>query len=123
VILGSARPYLGAVLLATACGGASPSLSRDVQPILGPRCGGIECHPGMFSPGRAHQRLVGVPAPECPDSRPYVVPGDPDHSYLYNKITGRDLCSGVRMPKDRSPLTDSELEVIASWIRAGAADD
>ena len=110
-------------LLAGCGGGSAPSLSRDVEPILSVRCAKIECHPGVFNPGRAYGKLVGVAAPECADGRLYIAPGDPERSYVYDKMSGREMCSGVQMPKDAAPLDEAQLATIAAWIAAGAHDD
>lgn len=111
------------LLLVCGCGGSAPSLSHDVQPILDGHCTNIECHPGVFNRGRAHPKLVGVTAPECADGRLYVAPGDPERSYVYQKLAGREMCSGVQMPKDAAPLDETQLATIAAWIAAGARDD
>ncbi len=94
-----------------------------MQPLLSQRCGGVECHGPFFAPGRTFRNVVGVAAPECRDGRPYVAPGDPAGSYLYDKITGSDLCSGVQMPKNAPPLAADEQQVIFDWICEDALDD
>jgi hypothetical protein len=118
-----------ASLLLTACqaaplpGPTAPSLSRDVQPIFKGHCAGIECHAAQFAVGKSWRNLVGVPSTECTEGRPLVAPGDPDGSYLVDKIRGRNLCEGVRMPKIGAVLSDEEIGTISDWIGAGALDD
>ena len=61
-------------------------------------------------------RLLG-PATQSP-RQSLVVPGNPDASYLYLKITGEHLApggSGDRMPIG-APLTDEETDLVRRWI-------
>lgn len=51
-----------------------------------------------------------------------VVPGSPEKSLLYLKVNPSPLC-GDRMPQGGSPLTDAQLEMVRSWIAAGAKND
>jgi hypothetical protein len=109
-------------------GGDSVSFAADVQPILTANCTSTQCHDAVGSAaqldltaGNAHAELVDVPAFQCSRSR--VVAGDLDQSYLVNKLTGVDMCSGTLMPKADMRLSDSELEIIFVWICAGASAD
>ncbi|MEM7449330.1 MAG: hypothetical protein AAF355_13945 [Myxococcota bacterium] len=54
----------------------------------------------------------------------YVAPGDPDGSYLMDKIgpSGPMLCGGVRMPIGGG-LAAIALEAIQEWIANGAQND
>lgn len=108
---------------------ATLSFSRDVEPILDGTCARMGCHTGVnpaeeldLRAGRAHAALVGVTAVQCGDSRARVAPGNPDSSYLIDKLTGVDLCAGTAMPKG-SPLARAEIQLIRDWVAAGARDD
>jgi hypothetical protein len=46
--------------------------------------------------------------------------GDPATSYLIYKVLGDGHVAGERMPLGAAPLSDSELEQLAAWIRRGA---
>ena len=50
-----------------------------------------------------------------------VVPGDPDISLLYRKLTEDPPC-GSRMPP-AAPFTASEVGRVHEWIANGALDD
>jgi hypothetical protein len=55
----------------------------------------------------------------------YVVPGQPQQSYLIHKLSDNPPCEGVRMPAPFEiikppPLSAAELAAIAGWISAGA---
>lgn len=91
-----------------------PSLYAN---ILTARCSGAGCHDrgdvagvDFSSEARAFATLL-----------PRVVPGDPEASTLYKRITP-GLCTGdcVPMPLDRDPLPEDERELIRAWIEAGA---
>ncbi len=72
--------------------------------------------------GQAFSSVVNVPARELP-SMNRVTPNQPDDSYLVHKVQGTHLDvngSGSRMPLNRSPLSQSDIDLIRAWIQAGA---
>jgi hypothetical protein len=87
------------------------------------------CHSGSSSPqglnletqATAFANLVGVSATECSPTRLRVAAGNPAASYLINKLTGTNLCSGQRMPRGGPFLSDATIEVVRTWITDGAA--
>jgi hypothetical protein len=53
-----------------------------------------------------------------------VVPGDPDSSYLIQKLEGTAGIVGLRMPRNGPPfLTDGQVQIIRRWILLGAKND
>ena len=72
----------------------------------------------------AYAALVGhvSTSSKCGNGKALVVPGDPDGSLLYQKMTATPGC-GDRMPQGADPLTDAELAMVRSWIAAGAKND
>jgi len=53
-----------------------------------------------------------------------VVPGDPDNSYLIQKLEGAASIAGRRMPINGPPfLTDGQILIIRRWIANGAPRD
>jgi len=73
--------------------------------------------------GAAHFALVDQPATTPGASgKMRVVPGDPDVSFLYQKLAGTlGAGEGERMPAAGSPPLDAlELEFVRAWIEAGA---
>ena len=102
--------------------------ARDLEPVLDANCTNGGCHglrnaqEGLdLRTGVSWSALVDVPSEQCAD-RLLVEPGDPDASYLVDKLANRNLCSGTRMPKV-APLSDADIQLISDWISAGAADD
>jgi hypothetical protein len=104
---------------ATGCEGLEGGVAylHDVAPIFNLGCNGELCHaiPTWKS-------TVGQPSQECCD-RVLIAPGDPAHSYLVDKITGVNICSGDPMPLSRPPLSMSDTTTILRWICEGAPDD
>jgi hypothetical protein len=104
-----------------------PRLSAIETEIFARNCTFSSCHgasapqQGMSLVPPAHAAISGVPSTEVP-SMMRVAPGDPDASYLLQKITSAAPVDGVRMPPDQ-PLAPHKIEAIRLWIAAGAQDD
>lgn len=52
-----------------------------------------------------------------------VVPGDPDGSYLIQKLEGAPGIVGVRMPNGGPYLTANQIEIVRRWIQLGASNN
>lgn len=124
---------VGQVCEAGACGcgsSAAVSFAADIEPLLDNSCGARGCHSGprpqqslSLVAGTSRGALVGVASTQCGDGRPLVTAGDPSNSYLLNKLTGVDMCSGSLMPKGAGTLQQAQTDAIAAWICAGAPDN
>jgi hypothetical protein len=105
---------------------AAPSYAL-VQRIFDEDC--TTCHAGAgpmvsLSPAVSWANLVGQPAP-APEScgGALVVPGRPDESYLYQKLSSATPCYGMQMPIGEftsNPLPDCVVAIVRAWIAAGA---
>ena len=51
-----------------------------------------------------------------------VAPAQPEASLLLQKLLPNPPC-GLRMPNGGMGLSDTQIELVRSWIAAGAADD
>lgn len=104
-----------------------PRLSAIETEIFARNCTFSSCHGasapqmGMSLVAPAYAAISGVPSMEVP-AMMRVAPGDPDASYLLQKITSPTPLDGVRMPPDQ-PLAPHKIEAIRLWIAAGAQDD
>ena len=50
-----------------------------------------------------------------------VVPGDPENSYIVQKVEGRSGIVGLRMPFSGPPfLSDGQILILKRWIELGA---
>jgi len=83
------------------------------------------CHAGGGAPQglrldatNSYALLVGVPSIEVP-SILRVKPGDPDNSYLIQKLEGH-AAVGAQMPYGEPPLPAATIAVIRQWIVDGA---
>ncbi|MGD2136868.1 MAG: hypothetical protein PVJ66_02270 [Gammaproteobacteria bacterium] len=114
---------LAAIAMAAGCSKTpTVSFSTDVMPVLDRHC--KECHEA----GGAGTQRSGF-AVDSYDSvmagtklGPMVVPGDPLSSNLYRLVAG-EVDESIRMPHQKSALTDEEIEVISTWIAEGAPDN
>ncbi|APR78562.1 Hypothetical protein A7982_03909 [Minicystis rosea] len=71
----------------------------------------------------AYASLVGKPSmSKTCAGRTLVVPGHPEESLFYEKLSGAPTCGGP-MPLGGSALTADQLEAVRSWIEAGAPND
>lgn len=95
----------------------------EIQPIFSSRC--TECHSGAgaphglrLDPANSFNSLVDVASDEVPSLK-LVDPGDPDDSYLVQKVEGTAAVGG-RMPLNRTALTPAQIDLIRRWIGEGA---
>ncbi len=119
--------------------GEAVSYSQDVRAIFGQH-GCAICHHDnsainidIADPFSAPNGLVGstntwaVAHPEGNTPMLNVVPGDPDASFLFDKVATPYAfevgVAGAPMPLNLEPLTDQERADLRAWIDAGAADD
>jgi len=130
---GLALALLLAGLGGAACGGDEtsepipPHLSTIESEIFARNCTFSSCHgagspqEGMSLVAPTHATLVSVASSEAPDLV-RIAPGNPDASYLLQKITSATPRDGVKMPPDQ-PLPANKIEAIRAWIAAGALND
>lgn len=99
--------------------GSNISYSREVQVLFNQTCALVGCHSGA-EPGDqlkldTYENLrFGV------RGIPVVVPGSPENSTLVFRIEGR---VGQRMPLNRNPLNQNQINGIRAWIAEGARNN
>jgi len=138
---------MSALVAALGCGGGSSTASTDPGPpgtfseiydtILSTqtesRCNFCHSMPasqvsnGMFHTGKdraeTYAALLGsTSASMACAGRDVVVPGEPDQSLLVLKVSGPPPC-GNRMPLGGKALSSAQIQLIKSWVAAGANDD
>ncbi len=123
------------VLATNGCGGSGGGSSTAkhvgfarVQAVFA-KYSCASCHPLVnpsldLRPGHAYGSLVGVRALEDP-RLVRVVAGDPNRSFLYQKIAGDPKLGdvpaiGARMPQQAPRMEQSDIDLVASWISQGA---
>jgi len=104
------------------------SYGFDIQPIFDKNC--VVCHrkdglgesagiPLHLNSGQARLDLIDQPSVRNPNLI-LVLPGDPDNSLLYQKVSQDLPPVGFRMPLFDEPLSDVEIDLIRRWIEQGA---
>ncbi len=110
-------------------GGGGPLVAEfgSIQAnVLTPTCALSGCHSGAAAPqglrldaNASYALLVGVPSNQVP-ALLRVAPGDPDSSYLIQKIEGTAAVGG-RMPLNGPPYLDqATIDIIRQWVTDGA---
>jgi len=99
-----------------------------VSEILGVSCAVARCHAEesqaghlVLSSGQSRGNLVNIKSSQKPGEK-LVSPGEPQHSYLLDKIRGAKGIKGSRMPIGRPPLSPEQEKIIEEWIAAGAKE-
>ena len=92
--------------------------------VFTPIC--VRCHSGASAPEglqldaeHSYALLVGVPSTEVP-ALERVRAGDPDNSYLVQKLEGSSGIVGQRMPFGGPYLPQATIDVIRQWVTDGA---
>ena len=109
-------------------GPLGPNFSEIQANVFTPTCATTGCHFGAGAPqglrldeANSYALLVGVGSMEEP-SVLRVAPGDPNNSYLIQKLEGT-AATGQQMPFNAPPLPQATIDVIRQWISDGAIDD
>ena len=93
-----------------------------IRPILSDRC--FKCHGPDANQRKADLRLdteAGLYAALKDDAESHVVvPGKPDHSELFLRISSADTSLQMPPPSSNLALTETEIKLIRKWIDQGA---
>jgi len=94
-----------------ALAGAAPDFAKEVAPILEAHC--LSCHDATHHKGDfiLETRAAALSHESA------IMPGDPLASELLASVSGPE----PEMPKKAKPLSAAEVEILRSWIAAGAA--
>ena len=97
-------------------------LENRVVTVFEKNCATAACHSGTapmmglkLTGDEFYARTVNQPSTEKPLLM-RIKPGEPDSSYLIQKIVGAPGIIGSRMPFGRDPLTSDEVAAIVEWI-------
>ena len=109
-------------------GPLGPTFSQIQANVFTQTCATTGCHFGAGAPlglrldiANSYALLVGVASVEK-SSILRVAPGDPNSSYLIQKLEG-SASSGQQMPLNAPPLPQATIDIIRQWISDGAIDD
>lgn len=88
------------------------TFERDIRPILRAHC--LDCHGATEEmEGNLDLRLVRL-MQAGGDSGPALIPGNPDESFLLQRVRDGD------MPPGEAKVSDAELQLLERWIAQGA---
>jgi len=106
-------------LLATSSALASVRFNRDIRPILSDHC--FHCHGFDANHRKADLRLDTFEgATAARKGRPAVVPGRPEESELWHRITANDPADRMPPPDSGHALTPAQIHLLRQWIAEGA---
>ncbi|MGQ9917854.1 MAG: DUF1553 domain-containing protein [Bryobacteraceae bacterium] len=98
---------------------AGPDFQKDVRPILSANC--FHCHGNDRTTRMVGLRLdVKEGLFSTRRAGPLIVPGKPEQSLLYQRITARDPARRMPPPQAHKTLTPEQIDVIRCWIESGA---
>lgn len=98
---------------------AAVSYYKDVRPIFQQHCNG--CHQPAKPQGGVIMTTHADLFKAGERGKPSVVAGKPAESYLVEQITVHN--GKAEMPRNRDPLSASQIKIITDWIAQGAKDD
>jgi hypothetical protein len=108
-------------------GGFGPTFSEIQANVFTPSCATSNCHAGTLLGGgldltaaNSYAMLVGVASTQSAGVQ-RVNPGNPNNSYLIQKLEGPGA-SGNQMPPSAA-LPQADITTIRQWISDGAIDD
>lgn len=101
------------------------SYSQDIQPIFNGNCALSGCHDSGTQESGVNLssyddaiNSVGVQY-----GTEIIQPGEPENSPIVDKISNENPQEGERMPLNRSPLSEANIDSIVAWIENGAPDN
>lgn len=96
--------------------------------IFTPNCANAGCHSGAsptagqnLAAGQAFANIVGIASTEVP-ALSRIEPGEPDNSYLVQKLEGTAQVGG-RMPLGAPALPNELVQALRQWINDGALNN
>lgn len=108
------------------------SFANDVQPIFDEACAKSMCHNASsrkegldLSAGNAFEQIVNHASKQCNGAKIRIRPGNPDDSYLLDKMRDEDLCGNSKQmpPPTDTPLFNGEVGLIERWVCQGAENN
>jgi uncharacterized membrane protein len=91
-----------------------------IQPIFEKKCWG--CHGEEKAKGKYRMDSFALMMTPGESEMDAIVPGDPESSELYYRITTDDE-DDIMPPDDKEPLTEREIALIRWWISNGADEE
>ncbi len=124
-VLASALVFLLATAVQAADAKSAPlpetvSYHHDIRPIFQAQCQG--CHQPAKPQGKYVMVEYSTLLAKGESGEAGVVPGQPEKSALLTQIKAKPGEKPL-MPKEREPLSERQVQLVAKWIAQGAKDD
>ena len=106
-----------------------PTLDQIQTVVFTPSCATAGCHDNITQAAAlsladadtSYSEMVGQFSNQNGQANVQLVAvGDPDNSYLIQKLENAASISGARMPLNRPAIAQSDINQIRQWIMAGA---
>ena len=106
-------------------GTLSVSFATEIRPILTSQCAVSGCHGGtqgqngLSMENASYSTVLAITGAS---GTKFIVPGSATTSAFYQKVKNPPEF-GERMPKDRAPLSNLNVQKIRDWINSGALNN
>lgn len=101
------------------------SYSQDIQPIFNGNCALSGCHTSSTQESgvnlTSYDNALGSVGVQY--GTEIIEPGEPENSPIVDKISNDNPENGERMPFERGPLSQANIDSIVAWIDDGAPDN
>lgn len=113
-------------------GTIEPTFSSIQSKLFNPSCTTSSCHGSTgkggltLVAGSSYAALINVRSENDGAHTPKffrVLPGKPDSSFLYIKLTSPSSLQGDRMPQVGSALSQQYTDAVRTWIQNGALNN
>ncbi|MFK7982267.1 MAG: DUF1553 domain-containing protein [Saprospiraceae bacterium] len=95
---------------------APVSYNQDIRPIFNQKC--LPCHGGIKQSGGFSLLFEEEAFANTDSGQPAIIRGDAAQSELFKRLRHPD--SELRMPLDKTALSETEIQLIEKWINQGA---
>ncbi|MCB0669617.1 MAG: DUF1553 domain-containing protein [Saprospiraceae bacterium] len=99
--------------------GTEVDFNTQIKPVLNEQC--MSCHGGVKNQGGLSFLFEEEAKGVVESGERAIVPGHPARSALIHRLTTTD--PELRMPLEKAPLSDEQVELFKSWIKQGAQWD
>lgn len=100
----------------SAVGSKPIDFSSDIKPILNNKC--ITCHGGVKKSGGFSLLFEEEAFANTASGKPAIIRGNASQSLMIQLLKEED--SELRMPYEKPPLTEREIDLLTKWIDEGA---
>ncbi len=97
---------------------AEVDFAHDIRPILNGNC--TACHGGVKEAGEVSFIYRELALGKGESGKPVIVPGKPEASEMFARITSKDPDEIMPKPEHGPPLTAAQIATIRQWITEGA---